>query len=466
MYNTAIGRLVAAVLISLLAVGYSVSGHAGTDSKPNIVLMFVDDLGWTDLGYRTGRWQTPNIDGLRNDSLEFIRAYAASPTCSPSRAALISGQHPARLRMVRHIPGGKKFGFDKFGRTDQPFHQLPTDPAQFPSRNWLPLEVTSMAEVMNSLGYYTAFGGKWHLGSEAYFPVQQGFDQEFGVSNAGHPGSYFPPYWEDWRNPYPDAPEGKNLTERLTDDAVGFIESYDRPEPFLLLVSYYTVHTPHVGPPELAKKYLERGFEEKYAHFGAMVESLDQSVGRILTVLEENRLSDNTVVVFFSDQGGYFTNEPLRGGKNGGKALYEGGARVPLLVRWPGHTRAGDEVDELVISTDILPTFIDMAGGDPSAIHPLDGRSIVPLIHGERIDREEIILYRHYEDLYAAVITREWKLIASLAGKHQLFRIGSDPYEEHDVAQQHPDLLKDLLARLGAWKKDVDVEPVLQVPLD
>ena len=425
--------------------------------KPNILLIFVDDLGWTDLGYRSGRWDTPNIDRLSEESLEFTRAYAASPTCSPSRAALISGQHPARLGFVRHIPSGKKFGFDKFDRTEEPFHILPSDPAQAPSRNWLPLEVKSLAEYMKPLGYYTVFGGKWHLGSEKYFPVHQGFDEQFGVSNAGHPGSYFPPYWEEWRNPYPDAVKGKNLTERLTDDAVSFIQQYDKEQPFLLLMSYYTVHTPHEGPEHIAQKYQEQGLSTRYAHFGAMIETLDQSVGRILLELDDRDLADNTVVVFFSDQGGYFTNEPLRGGKMGGEALYEGGARVPLLFRWPGHIQAGGSSDFLTISTDILPTFVDIAGGDVMSLRSLDGQSLVPVMNSNGADREEIILYRNYEDLYAAVITDDWKLIASVAGNHQLFHLSDDPGEKTNLTDQYPEKREHLLRVLQRWKETMGI---------
>ena len=433
--------------------------------QPNILLLFADDLGWTDLGYRSGRWDTPNIDALKTQSLEFTRAYVASPTCSPSRASVITGQHPARLKMPRHIPdGNKEMGFDKFHRATKPFHVLPTDPAQEPSRNYLPLEVTSIAEAVKPLGYYTAFSGKWHLGSEEYFPVKQGFDEQFGVSTAGHPKSYTAPFWEAYRNPYPDAPEGKYLTEQLTDDVVDFIKGYDKDQPFMLTNFYYTVHTPHQGPEAGVKKYMERGLDKRYANFGAMIEALDTSVGRILAALEESGQADNTIVIFYSDQGGYFTNAPLRGGKIGGMALYEGGARVPMLVRWPGVTKAGEVSEELVLSTDILPTFVDIAGGSPGNFKNLDGQSMVPLLQGQDSDRDQVILYRNYEDAYAAVIGERWKLIAFVSGKAELYDLKNDPSESKDIAAQNPERVAEMKQTLMEWQKQVGVAPTLKRP--
>ncbi|MCL2913704.1 sulfatase [Shewanella corallii] len=434
-------------------------------NQPNILLLFADDLGWTDLGYRSGRWDTPNIDALKQQSLEFTRAYVASPTCSPSRASVITGQHPARLKMPRHIPDGKQeLGFDKFHRATTEFHRLPTDPAQEPSRNYLPLELTSIAEAVKPLGYYTAFSGKWHLGSEEYFPVKQGFDEQFGVSTAGHPKSYTAPFWEPYRNPYPDAPKGKYLTERLTDDVVAFIKGYDKQQPFMLTNFYYTVHTPHRGPAAGVKKYMERGLDKRYANFGAMVEALDTSVGRILAALEESGQADNTIVIFYSDQGGYFTNAPLRGGKIGGMALYEGGARVPMLVRWPGVTKAGAVSEQLVLSTDILPTFVDIGGGEPGDFDNLDGQSMVPLIKGQSSDRQEVILYRNYEDAYAAVIGERWKLIAFVSGKAELYDLQNDPAESTDIAAKHPGRVTAMKQTLLDWQKDVGVAPELKRP--
>ena len=340
------------VLLGLLAA-------VGAPAAPNFLILFVDDLGARDVGYQGGRYDTPNIDRLAQESLAFSRAYIPTPTCSPSRAALLTGQHPMRLGLARHIPTGKKYGFDELGRTGEDRHAWEGDPSGFASRNWLPLDATTIAEALGPMGYRTAFFGKWHLGYEPYHPVKQGFDEQFGVSNFGHPGSYYPPYWPAG-NPYPDAPAGKYLTDRLADDVVTYLERQKGGEkPFLAMVYFYNVHTPHIGRKDLVAKYRARGLEGRYAEYAAMVEATDDAIGRILAAAD----GTDTVTVFLGDQGSYFTNAPLRGGKTGGTALYEGGARVPLLFRWPGHVEAGNNATP-VVSSDVFPTLVELAGGD------------------------------------------------------------------------------------------------------
>ena len=449
-------------VLSLLGLVVFAPFHAaGEAERPNIVLLFVDDLGWRHVSYQGELFDTPNIDRLAAAGMRFSRAYAAAPACSPSRASVVTGQHPARLRIVRHIPAGKAYGFDAAGRTDQEWHVLPTDPAQFPSRNWLPLDVTTFAEALKPLGYHSAFVGKWHLGHEPYHPIRQGFDEQHGVANAGHPGNYYPPYWPRPMNPYPDAPDDKYLTDRLTDDAVAFLNRRrDAEQPFLLSLFFYNVHTPHRGRRDLVAKYERRGLKGNQAQLGAMVEATDDAIGRVLRALNENGQAERTMVVFFSDQGGFFLNEPLRGGKTGGTSLYEGGARVPLAVRWPGRVKAGSQCDIPVLSTDLFPTFVEAAGGDPSSHRPLDGVSLMPLLTGKgRLDREAIFLYRHYEDRYAAVIAGDWKLVASLAGNHELYNLKEDPAEEQDVAAKEPRKRADLERLLADWKREVGVNP-------
>ena len=187
-----------------------VAGAAsGAGEAPNILVLFVDDLGWTDVSYQGDRYDTPNIDRFASQAMTFSRAYIATPTCSPSRSSVLTGQHPARLRIVRHIPGGTQYGFDKFGRTNEHWHVLDTDPAQFPSRNWLPLEVTTIAEALKPLGYYSAFMGKWHLGSEPFHPIHQGFDEQRGVSNFGHPRHLLPAVLRRGREPLRGYARGK-----------------------------------------------------------------------------------------------------------------------------------------------------------------------------------------------------------------------------------------------------------------
>ena len=429
-------------------------------AQPNILLLFVDDLGWADVGYQGNRYDTPNIDRLASQGMRFSRAYIATPTCSPSRSSVITGQHPARLRIVRHIPNGPKYGFDKLGRTNEHWHQWEGDPARFASRNWLPLEVTSIAEAMKPLGYYSAFIGKWHLGSEPFHPIRQGFDEQHGVSNFGHPKNYYQPYFVEGGNPYAEAPEDRYLTDMVADSTIDFLKNYNRKEPFLVTTFFYNVHGPHQGRRDLIAKYEARGFEGRQANYGAMVEATDDSIGRILKTLDERGLAENTVVVFFSDQGGYFTNEPLRGGKTGGMALYEGGARVPLAIRWPGKVKPGSETKTRVLSTDLFPTFVELAGGTPADHTPLDGLSLAPLLTGTgTLDREAIFLYRHYEDLYAAVLAGDWKLIASWKGDHQLYNLATDPAEENDLAKTNSAKLRELETLLNQFRRNVGVLP-------
>ncbi len=426
---------------------------------PNFLVVFVDDLGWKHVGYQGGAYETPRIDRLASESVIFSRAYIPTPTCSPSRAALLTGQHPARLGIVRHIPTNPRFGFDALGRTDQEFHDWEGDPSRWPSRNWLPLGAVTIAEALGPLGYRSAFFGKWHLGSEDYHPVRQGFDEQYGVSNFGHPGSYYPPYWRVG-NPYPDEEPGKYLTDRLADDVVDYFAKAGEGRPFLATVFLYNVHAPHIGRKDLVSKYLARGFSDDRAQLAAMVEATDSSVGRILDALDESGRAEDTVVIFLGDQGGLRYNEPLRGGKPGGTALYEGGARVPFLVRWPRNAPEGAKRSTPVVSTDIFPTIVDVAGGDPGEFAPLDGLSLKPLLAGEgRIEREALFLERHYEDQYAAVVAGDWKLVAYWSGTRELYNLADDPGEDRDISAKYPGRVRELSELLAGWRADVGLRP-------
>lgn len=427
-----------------------------TPTKPNIVFFFVDDLGWSDLGLRNPTFETPNIDKLAKSGINFNQAYIASPTCSPSRATLITGKHPARLKLVRHIPGGKKNGFDKFGRGSKEFHLLERDPAQFPSRNWLPLENTSYATALANEGYYNMFVGKWHLGHEEYHPIQHGFDKQIGISNYGHPKSYYPPYFKQ-DHIYPDQNE-TYLTDKLTNDAVDFISNYDKENPFMLTFSYYSVHTPHQGKKEYIDYYKEKGLEDRYANYAAMVKATDESVGRVLKAINEKGIQNETLIIFLSDQGGFFDNKPLRGGKMS-ETLFEGGARVPFFVHWQGVTKPNSTNSSIVQSTDLFPTLVDIAGGDVSSYKDLDGISLLPTIqNNDSLQRKPIFGYRAYEDLYTSVRDGDWKLLAYRSGKLELFNIAKDQTESNDLSDENPEKVEELVKQLIAWEKEMKVE--------
>ncbi|MDU0356426.1 sulfatase-like hydrolase/transferase [Paraglaciecola aquimarina] len=282
-------------------------------SQPNIVLFFADDMGWSSRTLRDPVYETPNIEQIALDGLEFESAYIPTPTCSPSRATLVTGQHPARIGMPRHIPHKKQYGFDKFGRTTQKYNFWEKDPAQVPSVNWLDTEYVTYAEALKEQGYYNLFVGKWHLGHEGYHPTDQGFDKQIGASNWGHPNSYYPPYFKN-SDVYKDVKD-RYLTDKLTDDAVEFIQTYDKSKPFMLSMWYYAIHTPFEGRKDLVKHFIDKGLSSKEAHHAALVSGIDESIGRVRKALKDSGMEQNTVVIFLSDQGGLLENKPFRGGK-------------------------------------------------------------------------------------------------------------------------------------------------------
>lgn len=428
--------------------------------QPNIVLFFIDDLGWSSLGYRQPEvYESPNIDRLAHDGLDFQQAYIASPTCSPSRSTLLTGKHPARLKLVRHITHSTKNAkmiYDEQGRNTH--HLLLTDPAQFPTKQWVDLEHVSYAEALKELGYYNLFLGKWHLGTKEFHPVHQGFDRQIGTTDRGAPSSYYPDYFKD-EDVLEDGPSDKYLTDRLADSVVRFIERYDRDQPFMVSFWSYNVHTPHIGREDHVKHFEERGLEGRYAHLAAMVKSVDDAVGRVRDALMKKRIDKETIIIFLSDQGGYFDNPPFRGGKRI-ETLYEGGSRVPFMVYWPGVTMKGSSNSSVVQSTDLFPTLVEIAGGDPSGYEDLDGVSLLSTIRDNSIlDRGQPIYgYRAYQDLYASVREGDWKLLAYRSGELMLYNIANDIQEEHDLAAQEPEIVNLLKNKLIDWEKEMKVD--------
>ncbi|MFC3121820.1 sulfatase [Agaribacter flavus] len=426
-------------------------------TKPNIVLFFVDDLGWSDLGYRNNTFDTPNIDKLAQQGMDFTSAYIPTPTCSPSRSALLTGKHPARLKMTRHIPNSPKFGFDIYGRSDEPSHLWPTDPAKFPSVNWLKLDYLTYAEVLQKHGYYNHFIGKWHLGDERYHPVKQGFHSQYGTSNWGHPKSYYSPFFKhsevlaDKKDHY--------LTEVLTDNAVEFIEQYKDKQPFLLNLWYYTVHGPFVGKQAYLQHYLDKGLDPPYANYAAMVKSMDDSVGRVRHALQAQNMDKNTIIIFLSDQGGAFVNKPFHGGKKY-DTLYEGGGRVPFIVYWPEHMKKGVKNDSPVQSLDLFPTILDIVGEPKAANNTLDGVSLIDVLKENRqlVRKTPLFGYRAYEDLYLSVREGNWKLLAYRSGEKRLFNLANDIQESINLASKYPDIVENLVKKAKVWEKEMGVE--------
>lgn len=444
-------------------------------SRPNVVFILADDLGHRDLsGAGSELHQTPHIDALARSSLAFEFAYT-SPTCSPSRSAILSGKNPARLGIVGHggirsMSGGGEF---------------------------LVSEEYTLAEALRDAGYATCHIGKWHVGvSEGAKPGAQGFDKVVASNDFCCPGSYFYPF-RDKQKSGPAAqrsavrdldhygPED-HLTMCLGKEAAAYLASREGAEqPFFLNLWYYAVHTPIQAMSEKVEKYREAAKKcehQRNPSYAALVEHLDDSVGLVLEALEEHGLADNTIVIFFSDNGGEIrrgvtSNFPLRAGKT---TLYEGGVRVPLFVRWPGVTRAGQKCREPVVGHDFYPTILSMVGAEGSEEQnaAMDGVDISSVLRDPQsslparplcwLRYGEMVHYPTYKNdpvfgPSAAIRKGEWKMVEryptphGLERKFELFNLQEDPYEQVNLASQRPDVLTELQQELKQWQVEVDV---------
>ncbi|TPN86229.1 sulfatase [Aquimarina algicola] len=446
-----LGALLAIALLSFSSCKEPKKKQEQKPKKPNIVLLFVDDYGWADIGYRNDSFKTPNLNKLKTESLEFQKAYIPTPTCSPSRYSLLTGKEAVRGEMVRHI----KIDPDN---PDAKYSFWPKDPAQMPSINYMPLQEITYAERLKEFGYYNMFIGKWHLGHKKHYPTKQGFDKSYGVTDAGHPKSYYYPFFKPQDDPngflQSGVQEGDYLTSVLTDGAVDFIKDYNKEEPFMLSFWYYSVHTPTIGRKDLLEKYKKADIEEKYANHHAMVEAVDQSVGRVRKALEEKGIADNTIIIVLSDQGGMYKNGPLRGGKKGGDTLGEGGARVPFMIYYPGVTKPNSVSKVPVQSIDIYPTLIEIASGKICEDKQINGVSLLPILKGNTIQKRNLYFFRSYEDQYAAVISDHWKLIKYRSGKFQLYNLEKDISETKNLIGQGLPIENQLKTDLASWEEE------------
>ena len=423
--------------------------------KPNIVVIMADDLGWRDLHcYGNAQVDTPALDQLAAEGMRFANGYAASPVCTPTRAAMMTGQSPARLRITNHAPGNGV----GFALKDSPWHEAE-------NLRHLPLASVTIAERLSAAGYATAHLGKWHLSYKArdeqgvaemdLRPDKQGFALNVGGNSGGGPPSYFAPY----RNPtLVDGKDGEYLPERLADEAIAFIRQH-RSGPFYLNWWPFSVHYPMQAREETIAKYRARG-DIKDPVYAAMIEDMDTAIGRFLKALDEAGLRDNTLVIFKSDNGGYSgDNRPLRGLKG---MLYEGGIRVPWIVRWPGKVKPGTTNATPVISMDCYPTLLEAAGLPPTPDHPLDGKSLLPLLtQSPGFARDA--LYFHYPNyafhkqnrLGSAIREGEYKLIKNYDDDSlELYDLTSDLSEKNNLATQSPALAKRLADKLDAWLRE------------
>ena len=466
---------------------------SSTASRPNVLLFLVDDLGWADLGcYGSTYHETPQIDALAESGTRFTNAYAACPVCSPTRASILTGRHPVRVDITDWIPG------------------MSTDRAQNPrfqhvdDRDNLALNEVTLAEhLRDAADYQTFFLGKWHLGDVGHLPTDQGFQINIG---GGHKGSPPGGYYSPWRNPYLKAKhDGEYLTTRLTDEAVSLVDTASREDkPFFMMMSYYNVHSPitpdkrtidhfqekQTNTPELRgdtptiaeRDAVTRGRQDNPA-YASMVKAVDTSVGRIMQALKEHGVDDNTLVVFFSDNGGLSTlrkfgptcNSPLRAGKGW---LYEGGIREPLLVRLPktapdaarAKTAALQPkiIDTIACSTDLFPTILDVVGLPLQPELHADGISLLPAITGEApgTDSTSRDLHWHYPHYHgslwrpgAAIRRGNYKLIEFYeTDTAELYDLSVDMGETKDLSKTEPERFTELRDALRQWQTEMDAK--------
>ena len=424
--------------------------------KPNVVLVLIDDLGWKDLGcYGGAHFETPVIDRLARDGLRFTQAYANCPVCSPTRAALMTGKNPARLGFTGHITATGSHRWPEAGRIIPPQDHM-----------YLPHEEVTIAEMLKAKGYVSASVGKWHLGGEGYWPEDQGFDANIGGWTHGSPPSYHYPYEnpeKEWNASIPTLKpgrEGQYLTDRLTDDAIAFIQD-NKDKPFFLYLTHYAVHTPLEAPKDLVLKHRSK-FAGKdipiVPAYAAMVENMDGNVGRVLDTLKELDLEEDTFVIFTSDNGGLASSAgqaPLRAGKG---TLYEGGLRIPLILKWPGRIPPGTTTDQVSMSTDLFPTIDALTGTDPTQAESSDGHDLSPLWKGQpSIERKpQVWYYPHYHSVSmrpgAAIRKGNFKLIETYDPVDlELYDLDADLSETTNLADRMPEKAAELLGELHAY---------------
>ncbi|GAB3020183.1 sulfatase [Niabella terrae] len=452
-----------AVSLLLLAV----SGLLGAKQKPNIVFILADDLGSSELGcYGNTFNETPNLDQLSRQGMRFTQAYSAAPICSPARAGFISGQYPARV------------GITDFLGDNAPRY---LDPAKYYTVN----------EALSDAGYHTGLIGKWHLDTKFSNPIgnatQNGFDEVIGTETRYiADGDYFFPY--DKIATYTEGEQDEYLTDRQCTDAVDFIRR-NKAKPFFLYLSFYSVHTRLDAPKQLVDKY-RRKFDARYGngaaaafydtpknqrhegkhkdnpYLAAMIEGIDNGVGRVMQALKEQGLEDNTLVIFFSDNGGvtgFANNGVLRLGKSW---LYEGGIRENLIARWPAVIQAGSQTNAPVCGIDFYPTFLEMAGVRNKPGNILDGISIMNVFKGRSWERPGGLFWHYASEtgkwvprMCTAVRMGDYKLLYFYADQRtELYNIAEDPSEENNIAAAQPGKVRELKAAIDQWKKRVKAE--------
>ncbi|SHI46458.1 Arylsulfatase A [Rubritalea squalenifaciens DSM 18772] len=453
----------------------------------NALFIFADDLGYTDLGcFGSSFYETPNLDALCADAMKLTNAYAACPVCSPTRSSVLTGQYPARTRNTDYFGA-----YNPKPGSAIPKHlkNRPVSAAPYVER--LPAELTTLPEALKEHGYATFFAGKWHLGPKGSWPTDHGFDINKGGWTRGGPyggKKYFSPYG----NPVlEDGPDGEHLPDRLAQETNKFINATGD-KPFFAMLSFYSVHTPLIGRKDLVEKYKKKaeklayskeetwGFDtprkvrlkQDHAVYGAMVEAMDEAVGKVIDNLKKSGKYEDTVIIFYSDNGGLSTSEgwptsnlPLRAGKGW---LYEGGIREPAMIRIPGVTKAGSSLETPITSTDIFPTILESCGLPLQPKVHVDGVSLLKTLKAEK----ERALYWHYPHWGnqggspgGAVRLGDYKYIRYYTGKPaELFNLKEDPSEKNNLIDKQPEMAKKLSGMFDAWLKETDAVMPIKNP--
>ncbi len=474
-------------ILLLFAMNLHLSGQK--TSKPNIVLIYADDLGWADLTcYGSTFYETPNLDKLAKEGVQFLNGYATAPVCSPSRASLMTGKYPVKTGITDWITGRQAGGQAKS------YEKMIAKPINYN----LALEEKTLAEYGLKNGYQTFFAGKWHLGeSEQYWPERQGFEINIGGFSKGSPvglvndtvGGFFTPY----KNPrMTDGPAGEYLTDRLADECVNFLNT-TTDQPFLMVYSLYAVHNPMQAPTALVNKYKqkqkdlrinqdsifrkdeawmapEKSWKQRVVQsqpvYAAMVENMDTNIGKIMRKLQEMGIADNTMVIFTSDNGGLSTSEgspttnfPLRAGKGW---MYEGGIRVPFIIKWPGQSSKNHLSDIPVQTADIFATCIK-AMGEKTNPKEIDGKPIQYLIKNPK-NASKRSLYWHYPHYSnqggkpsSAILQYPYKLIYNHEDKsYELYNLKTDQSEQQNLSGIQSKISKKMSAQLQQWFTEVN----------
>jgi arylsulfatase A-like enzyme len=473
------GGFCVALLASLMLMSLPTIAQETVSKRPNIIFVLADDLGWMDTTVNGSEYyETPAMERLAREGMRFTQAYAASPLCSPTRASILTGQYPQRLRLTAangHLPPSDQEG--KLQQTAAPWSRA----GGVRPMHKLELKRYTLAEALKDANYDTIFLGKWHLGKQKkFFPDQQGFDINLGGrGDPGPPGGYFNTRKNDL---LPKAPKGTHYDDLLTDLAIKYLAKRKKNDaPFFMCLWYFDVHAPFQGKLELIEKYKAKNDprgKQDCPTMGAMIETLDTGLGRVLDALDAHGLAEDTIVVFTSDNGGNMynavdqtvptNNEPLRGGK---ATMWEGGVRVPTFVRWPGKIKENSVSEEMISSIDFYPTLLAMAGVQPKADIPIDGINLAPLLTGktQTLDRDTLFWHFPHENRVranygasSAVRKGDWKLYRYYHGKapgehlHRLYNLKNDLGERNDLAKTKLQVVEQLGALLDAHLKETD----------